>query len=59
MSRKNPTPWQRMRIGFRELKKNKDDEEMQFTEILVQMSCRSFLADRYSSPRLQLFYQTH
>ena len=36
-------------LDFREHKKNKHDETMQFSEILVQMPCISFLADHLSS----------
>ena len=38
-------------LDFREHKKNKHDETMQFSEILAQMPCRSFLADHFSSSK--------
>ena len=46
-------------LDFGEPKKNKHDQIIQFAEIFVQMSCRSFQAYRYTSPRLQLFHKAH
>ena len=37
-------------------KENKHDKTMQAADILAQVSCRSFIAGHYSSPRLQLFH---